>query len=85
MARRGTPRGVSPDGTGLPETMVARGVGVCSLHEMKKFLGCMMLVCVWAEAAVAAERGTLIQWSTIDALLKDIDAVRPRGTAATES
>jgi acetolactate decarboxylase len=55
---------------GLPETKVARAVGVCSLHEMKTFLGCMVSVWVWAVAAVAAERGTLTQWSTIDALLK---------------
>jgi acetolactate decarboxylase len=52
------------------ETDVAGGAGACSLHEMKKFLGCIVSVCVWAAVAVAAERGTLTQWSTINALLK---------------
>ncbi len=37
---------------------------------MKKFLGCVVSVGVWAVVAVAAERGTLTQWSTIDTLLK---------------
>ncbi|MDF3057722.1 MAG: aldB [Rariglobus sp.] len=37
---------------------------------MKKFLGCVAGLCVWTAALVAAERGVLTQWSTIDALLK---------------
>lgn len=37
---------------------------------MKKLLGCVTAVCVWTAVVVAGERGTLTQWSTIDALLK---------------
>jgi acetolactate decarboxylase len=43
--------------------------GTCSLRAMKKFL-VVAWWCVCAAVAVAAERGTLTQWSTIDALLK---------------
>ena len=37
---------------------------------MKKLFACVVGLGVWASAVVAAERGTLTQWSTIDALLK---------------
>lgn len=37
---------------------------------MKKLFTCLVGLAVWASAVMAAERGTLTQWSTIDALLK---------------
>jgi acetolactate decarboxylase len=40
------------------------------VRDMKKLFACLVGLGVWVSAVLAAERGTLTQWSTIDALLK---------------